>query len=53
MTQKGENYAYESKKALKKGSYLVLGDYKPTFWSNCSSRDAAECEIFIVEGDSG
>ena len=33
MTQKGENYAYESKKALKKGSYLVLGDYKPTFWS--------------------
>ncbi|NLZ17156.1 MAG: DUF4198 domain-containing protein [Desulfobulbaceae bacterium] len=33
MTQKGENYAYESAAKLKKGSYLVLGDYKPTFWA--------------------
>ncbi len=33
MVQKGENYAYQLVKELKKGSYLVLGEYQPTFWS--------------------
>ena len=34
MDQKGENYAFEKKITLKKGSYMVLAFYKPTFWSN-------------------
>ncbi|WP_020586215.1 DUF4198 domain-containing protein [Desulfobacter curvatus] len=34
MDQTGENYAFERKIALKKGSYMVLAFYKPTFWSN-------------------
>ena len=33
LEQSGENYAYQLKKDLKKGSYLVLGKYRPTFWS--------------------
>jgi uncharacterized GH25 family protein len=33
LDQVGENYAYQKKIDLKKGSYLVLGFYKPTFWS--------------------
>ena len=34
LVQSGENYAYEGKKELTKGSYMVLGYYHPTFWSN-------------------
>jgi uncharacterized GH25 family protein len=34
LAQIGENYAYEGKAELKKGSFLVLGTYRPTFWSN-------------------
>lgn len=34
LDQVGENYAYQKKIDLKKGSYPVLGFYKPTFWSN-------------------
>ncbi len=30
----GENYAYEGKADLKKGSFIVSGVYRPTFWSN-------------------
>ncbi|WP_245874817.1 DUF4198 domain-containing protein [Desulfobulbus oralis] len=62
MTQKGENYAYESKKALKKGSYLVLGDYKPTFWSKNAEgwkqanrsqmSDASYCEEAVMTAKS-
>jgi len=33
LDQVGENYAYQKKIVLKKGSYLVLGFYRPTFWS--------------------
>ncbi len=33
MKQVGENYAYELEKELGKGSYIVTGTYKPTFWS--------------------
>lgn len=33
LDQVGENYAYQKKMTLKKGSYLVLGFYRPTFWS--------------------
>lgn len=33
LEQAGENYAYQKKMTLKKGSYLVLGFYRPTFWS--------------------
>jgi uncharacterized GH25 family protein len=33
LTPGGTNYAYEGKADLKKGSYLVLGFYHPTFWS--------------------
>lgn len=33
MTQTGENYAYQVAKDLGKGSYIVGGNYKPTFWS--------------------
>lgn len=36
LDQVGENYAYRKKVNLTKGSYLVLGSYKPTFWSNGS-----------------
>lgn len=34
LDQVGVNYAYQKKIDLKKGGYLVLGYYKPTFWSN-------------------
>jgi uncharacterized GH25 family protein len=34
LDQEGENYAYQKKENLKKGSYMVIGFYKPTFWSN-------------------
>ena len=34
LDQVGENYAYQKKMNLKKGSYLVIGSYRPTFWSN-------------------
>ena len=34
LEQSGENYAYQKKGNLKKGSYMVIGFYKPTFWSN-------------------
>lgn len=34
LDQVGENYAYQKKMSLKKGSYLVLATYRPTFWSN-------------------
>ena len=34
LVQKGEhNYQYQSKKAVKDGSYLVTAEYQPTFWS--------------------
>lgn len=34
LLQKGEfNYQYESAKPLSDGSYLVLAEYQPTFWS--------------------
>lgn len=34
LDQVGENYAFQKAGALRKGSYLVLGSYRPTFWSN-------------------
>lgn len=34
LDQVGENYAYQKKMALQKGSYPVIGQYRPTFWSN-------------------
>ncbi|NLL36778.1 MAG: DUF4198 domain-containing protein [Fretibacterium sp.] len=35
MAQTGsDNFHYEVKAELKKGDYLVCGDYKPTFWAN-------------------
>jgi uncharacterized GH25 family protein len=37
MDQNGPNYAFEKKIDLKKGSYMVLAFYKPTFWSNGES----------------
>lgn len=33
MEQKGENYAYEVSVDAQGGSYVVVGEYKPTFWS--------------------
>lgn len=34
LVQKGlYNYQYESAKPVKDGSYLVIAEYKPTFWS--------------------
>ena len=34
LIQKGlHNYQFESAKPVKDGSYLVVGEYKPTFWS--------------------
>jgi uncharacterized GH25 family protein len=33
LDQVGENYAYQKKAKLKKGSFLVIGTYQPTFWS--------------------
>lgn len=36
LDQVGENYAYQKKDGLKKGSYMVLGFYRPTYWSNGS-----------------
>ncbi len=32
LKQKGENYHFEGKK-LKEGTYTVIGEYKPTFWT--------------------
>ena len=37
LKQKGENYQYVSELPLQEGSYLVLGTYKPTFWSENNS----------------
>ncbi len=34
LDQVGENFAYQKKIELQKGSYAVIGDYRPTFWSN-------------------
>ena len=34
LEQVGENYAYQKKINLKKGSYMVVGFYRPTFWAN-------------------
>lgn len=34
LEQVGENYAFQKKVNLKKGSYIVIGYYRPTFWSN-------------------
>ncbi len=58
MHQKGENYAYELAAALEKGSYLVLGDYTPTFWSKNAAGwkqanrtqmpDASYCEEAVM-----
>ena len=31
LVQKGENYQYQSEKALSDGSYWVTATYKPTF----------------------
>ena len=33
MAQTGDNFHYEVKADLKKGDYLVLGNYKPSFWA--------------------
>lgn len=34
LVQKGNyNYQYQSKKPIDDGSYLVIAEYKPTFWS--------------------
>ncbi|MDO4434197.1 MAG: DUF4198 domain-containing protein [Alysiella sp.] len=34
LLQKGQyNYQYQSAKPVKDGSYLVVGEYQPTFWS--------------------
>jgi uncharacterized GH25 family protein len=33
MDQVGENYAYQTKHDLQKGTCMVLGYYQPTFWS--------------------
>lgn len=35
LNQSGQNYNFEGKK-LEKGSYIVAGEYKPTFWSEDS-----------------
>jgi uncharacterized GH25 family protein len=34
LEQVGENYAYQKKISLEKGSYMVIGVYRPTFWAN-------------------
>lgn len=34
LSPAGKSYAFSGKKALSKGSYLVLATYKPTFWTN-------------------
>lgn len=37
LIQKGSyNYQYQSRQPVKEGSYLVLGTYRPTFWSKNS-----------------
>ncbi len=33
LDQVGENYAFQGRADLQRGSYLVLGTYFPTFWS--------------------
>ena len=35
LKQSGENYHYERGK-LENGSYLIAGEYKPTFWTKAS-----------------
>ncbi len=37
MVQSGENYAYQVKMDLKKETCMVLGFYRPTFWSRGES----------------
>ena len=37
MVQSGENYAYRKEMALKKQTLMVLGFYRPTFWSKGAS----------------
>ncbi len=33
LKQEGANYSFKAEKELKKGSYLISGVYRPTFWS--------------------
>ena len=35
LKQSGENYHYERAK-LEDGTYLIIGEYKPTFWTEAS-----------------
>ncbi len=38
LLQKGRhNYQYQSRQPVREGSYLVLGTYRPTFWSKNSN----------------
>lgn len=60
MVQKGKNYQFQTKKAVKDGSYLVLAEYKPTFWSKNKAGwkqadmkampDATYCEQSMMYG---
>ncbi|ASK28002.1 DUF4198 domain-containing protein [Neisseria chenwenguii] len=56
----GQNYQFQSKSAVKDGSYLVTAEYKPTFWSKNAAgwkradmkqmTDATYCEESAMYG---
>lgn len=61
LVQKGEfNYQYESAQPLKEGTYLVLAEYQPTYWSKnkdgwqqqnmTEMKDAEYCELTRMFG---
>lgn len=52
LDQVGENYAYQKKMNLTKGSYIVTGLYQPTFWSNGKDGWAMTNRIQRPDADS-
>lgn len=64
LTQSGQNYHYRSKGKLAKGTYVLIGSYKPTYWTKKADGEwamgktradfpnAQRCELYSMQGKS-
>ena len=65
LSQEGENYHYQSKNKLKKGTYIVKATYKPTSWMETADgkwemnktrkdtkKEVKSCGIYSMSGKS-
>lgn len=62
MVQRGRNYQFETARPVSEGSFLLLGQYRPTFWSQNAAgwkqqnmtemKDATYCEQTSMFGKS-